>query len=331
MTIEPIYLLYGVIFLAVLLLVEGAYYFFIDSTLSKRRANRRLSMLDAGMEGREVLELLRRRPSRYGEKINPLVHPVAYIENLIAQSGIQVTPRRILMIMAVAALVFLLGLQAAQSLGRLPTLLAPIHIQAALALLAGLLLPPLYLSSRGAARKRKFGEQLPDALDIMVRSLRAGHPINAAMSLVAREMSDPMGTEFGIAVDEMTYGLEMNEALENLSDRVQVEDFNYVVMSIGIQRETGGNLAGVLSGLSHVIRERARMFLKVRSLSSEGRISAVVLCALPFVVGGMIFAGNPGYYTNVVDDPLFLPGFGLAIFNLVLGIFMIHRMVNFRV
>src|SRR3546814_2880425 len=95
-------------------------------------------------------------------------------------------------------------------------------------------------------------------------------------------------------------------------------------MSIGIQRETGGNLAGVLTGLAHVIRERARMFLKVRALSAEGRISALVLCVLPFGVGAMIFLGNPGYYTKVADDPLFLPGLSLAIFNLVLGIFMIR-------
>src|SRR3546814_3460745 len=132
--------------------------------------------------------------------------------------------------MLVIAVIAFLALQGALAVGRLPTILAPLPIQAALALLIALLLPPLYLSSRVAARKRKFGEQLPDALDIMVRSLKAGHPINAAMALVAREMSDPMGTEFGIAVDEMTYGLEMDEALENLSDRAQVEDFNYVVM-----------------------------------------------------------------------------------------------------
>src|SRR3546814_332202 len=155
--------------------------------------------------------------------------------------------------------------------------------------------------------------------------------LNAAMGLVAREMSDPMGTEFGIMVDEMTYGLEMSAALENLSDRVQVEDFYYVVMSIGIQRETGGNLSGVLSGLAYVIRERARMFLKVRSLSSEGRLSALILCALPFVVGATIFATNPVYYTEAVDDPLFLPVLGGAFFNLMAGIFMIRRMINFQI
>ena len=275
--------------------------------------------------------MLRRQPSHRGQAVSPLLHPLAYIETLIAQSGVQVTPRRIVAIMVALAVMVFLGQQGALAVGRLPSLLTPPHMQLGLALLAGLLLPPLYLSHKAAARKRKFGQQLPDALDIMVRSLRAGHPINAAMGLVAKEMSDPMGTEFGIAVDEMTYGLEMDEALENLSDRVQVEDFNYVVMSISIQRETGGNLAGVLAGLSHVIRERARMFLKVRSLSSEGRISALVLCILPFVTAGLIFAGNPDYYTKVVGDPLFLPMASLAIVNLLLGIFIIYRMVNFRV
>jgi tight adherence protein B len=330
MDIEPAYLLYGVIFLTVLLLVEGAYYFFVESAMAKRRTNRRISLLNSGMQNREVLEMLRRNPTGETGAMNALTHPLAYLDALIAQSGLPTTRLRMAMIMLSVTVAALVALQAAQHFGRLPTVLWPLHIQAALALFLGIMLPIFYLTRAGAARKRKFGQQLPDALDIMVRSLRAGHPINAAMGLVAREMSDPMGTEFGIAVDEMTYGLEMTEALENLNDRVQVEEFNYVVMSIGIQNETGGNLAGVLASLSHVIRERARMFLKVRSLSSEGRMSALVLCALPFVVGGFIFAGNPGYYTNAVGDPLFAPILGIAFFNLMMGIFMIYRMVNFR-
>lgn len=329
MVIDSTYLLYGLIFLTVLLLIEGLYYLFGESLLAKRRKNRRIAMLESGLEGREVLQLLRRQPLR--NKAHPLLNPLGYLDQLIARSGLSVPTHRVLALMPLIAIFVILLLQGALALGRLPAPIAPLHVQLLIALLTGIALPPLYLSHSAAARKRKFGEQLPDALDIMVRSLRAGHPINAAMGLVAREMSDPMGTEFGIAVDEMTYGLEMDEALENLSDRVQVEDFNYVVMSIGIQRETGGNLAGVLAGLSHVIRERARMFLKVRALSSEGRISALVLCVLPFAVGGLIFAGNPKYYTNAVGDPLFLPLFGLAFLNLMLGIYMIYRMVNFRV
>jgi tight adherence protein B len=323
MDIEPVYLLYGVVFLTVLLLVEGAYYFFIESALMKRRTNRRISMLNSGMQGREVLELLRRYPAGRTGAMNALTHPLAYLDALIAQSGLPTTRLRMAMIMLSVTVVALVTLQAAQHFGRLPTVLWPLPIQGGLALFFGIMLPHFYLTHAGATRKRKFGQQLPDALDIMVRSLRAGHPINAAMGLVAKEMSDPMGTEFGIAIDEMTYGLEMTEALENLNDRVQVEDFNYVVMSIGIQNETGGNLAGVLASLSHVIRERARMFLKVRSLSSEGRMSALLLCALPFIVGGFIFASTPEYYISAVDDPLFVPILGIAFF-------MIYRMVNFR-
>ncbi len=331
MAIEPIYILYGVIFISVLLLVEGIYYLFIDSTLAKRRANRRVSMLDSGMEGREVLDLLRRQTVNESQGLDRVLHPISYLENLIAQSGAQTTPRHIAMFMGGIAFAVLVGLQVLYSAGRLPPIFSPIYVQAVVAVLVGVLLPVMYLSNRAADRKKKFGEQLPDTLDIMVRSLRAGHPINAALALVSKEMSDPIGTEFGIAVDEMTYGLEMNEALENLNERVQVEDFNYVVMSINIQRETGGNLAGVLSGLAYVIRERARMFLKVRALSSEGRMSAMILCILPIATGAFIFAGNPGFYTEVADDPLFLPILSLAIFDLVAGIYMIRRMINFRV
>src|SRR3546814_18340075 len=122
-------------------------------------------MLGAGMEGREVLELLRRRSSRYGQSVSPLRHPVAYLDNLIAQSGLQTTPRRILLIMAAVVVVIVLGLQAALAVGRLPSPLAPVHIQAALALLAGLLLPPPYLPHLGAAPQRQSGQQLPPSPD----------------------------------------------------------------------------------------------------------------------------------------------------------------------
>ncbi|WP_193370762.1 type II secretion system F family protein [Pelagibius marinus] len=331
MPIEPIYILYGVIFVTVLLLVEGVYYLFIHSMQVNRRTNRRLSMLNSGMESREVLGLLRRQPVRETQGLGGLVHPVDYLEGLISHAGMSVTPLRVVFIMLVVAFFALMGFQVAYATGRLPHLLSPLYYQVGLSVLLGVLLPIYYFSSKAKERRKKFAEQLPDALDLIVRSLRAGHPINAALGLVCKEMRDPIGTEFGIAVDEMTYGLDLTEALENLNQRIQVEDFNYVVMSISIQHETGGNLAAVLAGLARVIRARARMFLKVRSLSSEGRMSALVLCALPFVVGFVIFTGNPDYYTKFADDPLFLPILAGAVFNMVVGIYMIYRMVNFRV
>lgn len=331
MAIDPLHLLYGAVFLSALLLIEGLYYLFIDSALSTRRVNRRLSLLGSGMDGREVLELLRRQPATDRDFLGPLAKPIAAFESLVSQSGLPIKPLRVVTIMAALALLTFVGLRVGLSLGRLPGFMTALPVQGMLSLLIGIGLPLLYLSAKRSRRVRKFAEQLPDALDIMVRSLRAGHPINAAMGLVAKEMADPMGTEFGIAIDEMTYGLDLREALANLGERIHVDDFKYVVVSINIQHETGGNLAEVLSNLSSVIRDRARMFLKVRSLSGEGRISAMVLCTLPFATGGFLLTFNPEFYTAVVDDPLFLPILSVAIFDLVMGVLVIYRMVNFRV
>ena len=151
------------------------------------------------------------------------------------------------------------------------------------------------------------------------------------MNLVTREMPDPIGTEFGIAVDEMTYGLDLRDALENLGDRVDVKDFQYVVVSISIQHDTGGNLAEVLSGLSKVIRDRFKLFRKIKALSGEGRMSAIVLSLLPFVTFAVIFSISPRFYTRVFPDPLFLPIAGGGFAMMLVGIFIMYRMVNFRV
>ncbi len=113
--------------------------------------------------------------------------------------------------------------------------------------------------------------------------------------------------------------------------RIEIQDFQYVVVSINIQHETGGNLAEVLRNLSTVIRDRFRMFKKIRALSSEGRLSAIVLSFLPFAVGALIFTGNPGFYLNVIEDPLFLPMMAAALGLMLAGIFIMYRMVNFRV
>jgi tight adherence protein B len=191
--------------------------------------------------------------------------------------------------------------------------------------------PIFFLKFKKMKRLKLFVEQLPDALDIMVRSLQAGHPVSAAMTLVTKEMPDPIGTEFGIAVDEMTYGLELREALANLGDRVDVEDYQYVVVSINIQHETGGNLAEVLHGLSTVIRARFRMFKKIRAISAEGRLSGKILAIMPFGFAAFTFTTKPGYYLSAVDDPLFWPLVGAALALELAGIFIMYKLVNFRV
>ncbi len=331
MIIEPIYLLYGAIFLAALLLVEGLYLLYQDTRGGSSAVNRRMSMLATGKDSQQVFEHLRRRPTARAERLGIFGGWFVRFDRLIAQSGLTISTGRMLLIMLGLMLSCFLFLLYFTNAGTLPGEPAAIVGWVLLSLLAGVLVPIVYLNYLRSNRIKQFSEQLPDALDIMVRSLQAGHPITAAIGLVSKEMNDPIGTEFGIAVDEMTYGLDMREALYNMGRRIEIQDFEYVVVSINIQHETGGNLAEVLNNLSVVIRDRFRMFKKIRALSSEGRLSAVVLSFLPFAVGAIIFTGNPGFYLNVADDPLFLPMMGGALGLMLVGIFIMYRMVNFRV
>jgi len=164
-----------------------------------------------------------------------------------------------------------------------------------------------------------------------VRGLRAGHPVSSALNLLTEEMTDPIGSEFGLVVDEVTYGAELRDALQNMADRWGIEDIHMFVVSLSVQTETGGNLAEILENLSGVIRERASMMLKVRSLSSEGRMTAVILTALPVLAFVGLFLLNPSFFLDVAKDPAFVPGYAILITLYALGFFWIRRLVDLKV
>jgi tight adherence protein B len=208
-------------------------------------------------------------------------------------------------------------------------LVSPV-IGATVGVLLGSVLPFLHLRMTKARRLKKFSEQLPDALDIIVRSLRAGHPVAAAMSLAAKEMPDPIGSEFGITVDEMTYGLTLPDALGKMAERVDQGDLKFVLVAISIQHGSGGNLAEVLAGISGVIRARFRMKHKIRALSAEGRISAIVLSVLPFLVSAAIFALRGDYYMEHANDPRIYIAVGSGFLLMIIGMLVMYRMVRFR-
>lgn len=326
MPFDPQYLVYGAIFLFVLLGVEGLYYLMIDGRRGgNRNINRRLRMLASGTDSRDVLHKLRRKTksenATFGELIR-LLRPLSRLDDLITQSGLTIPTSRMLGIMAALWGISFVVLAAVMNLP------AP---RGALISLAPAALPILYLMARTRRRLKRFTEQFPDSLDLIVRSLRAGHPISTAMGLVAQEMPDPIGTEFGIAVDEMTYGLDLRDALQNMSLRVRVQDLNYLVVAISIQHGTGGNLAEVLEGLSKVIRDRFHMFSKVKALSAEGRLSAVILSILPLVVAGAVWGLNPRYFNEVKDDPLFMILMSVGAGLLIAGNLIMWRMVRIRV
>jgi tight adherence protein B len=202
---------------------------------------------------------------------------------------------------------------------------------ALIALAFGVGLPYLVVRFLRARRQKAFGAQFPDSLDMIVRSLRAGHPTPIAVTMVAREMKDPIGSEFGIVVDEITYGADLETALRNLNVRVGQDDLPLFVTAVAIQGSTGGNLGEILENLSAVIRERFKMRRKIRALASEGRASALILSLLPVLMFLIINVVSPTFYASVWQIPLtkqilFAAGVWMGIGNLIMW-----RMVNFKI
>ena len=323
MPIEQTYLLYGFIFLGVLLFVEGAYYFFRDTKRdAERAANQRMRLRASGMEGREVIMTLRRDADQASVW---MIGPLKKINGLISESGLVITSGKFFLIMAGLTIFLWLGMTyfaGARAIFALP-----------FAVMLGVGIPVFYLMGAKRRRINRFAEQMPDALDIIVRSLRAGHPITSAIGLVAKEMPDPIGTEFGLLVDEMTYGLELTEALDRMRLRVDHPDLQFMVVTVTIQHGTGGNLAEVLANLSSVIRDRYRLYRKVDALSAEGRISGVVLASLPFVVGIIMYVVSPTakYYMAAAKTPIFAVVLLVSFVWYLLSLYVMYKIIKIRV
>ncbi len=199
------------------------------------------------------------------------------------------------------------------------------------ATVAALLFPFLTLIVKRKRRHSKFAEQFPDAMDIIVRSLRAGHPVPVAIGLVAQELPDPIGTEFGIAADEITYGADVETAMRNLYFRVGQEDLPLFVTAVAIQGSTGGNLSEILSNLSAVIRLRFKMRRKIKALAAEGKFSAIFLSGLPIAVFGLINVMTPDFYGSIMKYDLTKWGLGLAGAWMLTGNIFMYKMCNFRI
>jgi tight adherence protein B len=198
-------------------------------------------------------------------------------------------------------------------------------------LFAGLILPLLVLRFLRGRRQKQFGAQFPDAIDIIVRSLRAGHPVPIAITMVARELPDPVGTEFGLVADEITYGADLETAMRNLYFRIGQDDLPLFVTAVAIQSSTGGNLGEILQNLSAVIRQRFKMRRKIRALASEGRASALILSSLPIGIFFVIQFIAPDFYGSVWKHDLTKHCLMAAGAWMAMGNFIMYRMVNFRI
>jgi tight adherence protein B len=188
----------------------------------------------------------------------------------------------------------------------------------------------LFLRFARSRRIQRFSDQLPDALDVIVRGVRAGHPFSTALGLVAKEMPDPIGTEFGMTSDEIAFGLDVRRAVENLYRRVGQDDLLFFVVSVNVQIQTGGNLAEILLRLSRLVRNRSKVRAKIKSLTAEGRLSAIFLTLMPFILFGVLNLIAPGYYAIARGHPATMPALVLGLSLLAIGNMIMYRMVHFK-
>jgi tight adherence protein B len=195
----------------------------------------------------------------------------------------------------------------------------------------GGLMPFLYLNVLKRKRIGKFKRQLPEALDLMARALKAGHAFTNGMKLAADQFDDPLGPEFAETLDEINFGVSVPDALRNLAKRIDCAEIRYFVVGVILQRETGGNLAELMGILSYLIREKFKFEGKVRTLSAEGRLSAVILIALPFLIAGWLQFSNPKYLSTLFMDPLGRVMIIGAVLMMIIGIVVMKKMVTIEV
>ena len=246
------------------------------------------------------------------------------LQRLIDQSGTKMPLDRLFLVVGIIDLAVLVTL----------VLLLPYEwrwLSIPIGAVAGIGPVLLYLRSARKKRIAKFTEQLPDALDLLVRSLRIGHPLSGAMSVIASELPEPIGPEFGIACEQVTYGHEIAAAIIKIKERVPVADLGYVGVVVQIQQETGGNLVESLAKLSAVIRDRLRMFQKVQSLTVEGRVSAWILSAFPLFIGTVLQLIKPDYFTSVMDYQYFRPLVIATIVLLIVNVFAMRAITTIKV
>jgi len=299
---------------------------------SARGINRRLQMIEKGSGREEIITQIRKAQNEIISNLpGALGRMLGWMGRIVQASGVRTNARQVtMMLFGAVVAIFLTVVLGAAATGYGVTL-GMIQLALVLSICLGLVMPLLHLSNIAQKRRAKMQEQFPVALDIFVRGLRAGHPISSALGLLATEMEDPIGSEFGIITDEVSYGADLREALQDMANRWDLEDIHMFVVSLSVQNETGGNLAEILENLARVVRERATMLMKVRALSSEGRMSAKVLTALPIGTFILVFLLNPKFYLEYSRDPAFIVGFSILIGLYLLGVLIIRKMVDLKV
>jgi tight adherence protein B len=320
MSIEP--LIYALIFVGVLFMVEGIYLvIFGKSVRLESKVNRRLELLEKGEDPVHVLETLRKEREQHRE--NRGIPILAPLSEKAAQANIAFSPTGLFITMVIVGLSSFVMLTLFTSAG--------LPIRMGVSVVMGYFAVFTWLKNKAKKRIALFEEQLPDAVELMVRSLRVGHPISSAINIVAQEMPDPLGTEFGVIADESTYGLDITESLAKIAERVDVQDLKFLAVAVTIQSTSGGNLAEILDGLAKVIRARFKLFRRVKAITAEARWSGWFLSAFPVIALIAINVMQPHYYDAVQESSAFVPAAIFVAVMLTINIFFMRMLVNIKV
>jgi tight adherence protein B len=318
--LDPIYLVYLLVAISAGLFVEGVYLLLFSGSSYRKNVNRRLKLLKNEPNRENILVQLRKERGLTGGGSYSISFEA--LNRLVLQSGLTIGINKLLIFIAVVTVASFAAAWIARG-SALEALL--------IALFCGIALPYLVLRILRGRRQKVFGAQFPDGLDMIVRSLRAGHPVPIAITMVAREMRDPIGSEFGIVADEITYGADLETALRNLYFRIGQDDLPLFVTAVAIQGSTGGNLGEILENLSGVIRQRFKMRRKIRALAAEGRASALILSSLPIAIFLMIQIVAPDFYAGVWNEDITKTALMVAGTWMGIGNFIMYRLVNFRI
>jgi len=303
-----------------------------ERTVEFTLINRRLRMISRGADREDIIAELRRNDPLLGQAPQGLVS--RWLRNFrrnLMMAQVPFGPTQVLAAMVTMFLVLTAIIVSVAWIKRFALTGGVIQLIIAVSAAIAVFTPLAVVSFLAQRKRRRMQEQFPVALDIFVRALRSGHPIASAIELLTEEMEDPIGSQFGLVSDEVSYGADLTDALHSMAQRWDLDDIRMFVVCLSVQNETGGNLAEILENLSSVIRDRASMYMKVRALSSEGRMTGWILGTLPIFSFIILFLMNPSFYLGVATDPIFFFGFPVMIVWYLGGIFMIRRMIDLQV
>lgn len=270
----------------------------------------------------QIRKLLQARESRVESMASSLIPKPALLRKRLEQTGRSITLGRYAMI-SIGLLVVVAGLLMMKGF--------PWYLAMMLGLFVAVGVPHFVVGKMIKRRLNKFNVNFPDAIELMVRGLRSGLPITETLGIVASELGGPVGIEFRAVADKMKIGRTMEAALQETAERLGTAEFQFFVITLAIQRETGGNLAETLSNLADVLRKRAQMKLKIRAMSSESKASAMIVGSLPFIVFTLVWMINPHYMAGFfVDQRLIVAGLG-GLCWMSIGVFIMAKMVNFEI